>query len=92
MNYLDGRFCNHLPGQIIGIAFAVDHLFNTRIDDHLCADDTGHGGAVEGRSVNVCAVLGSLDDGVLFGVQSATEFVPFARMCGWMTKIGEMIK
>src|SRR5512133_4038924 len=93
MNHIDGGLGDHLAGQIIGIALAVDHGGYSGVDDHFCADDTGHRGAVQGGAVNVGAVLGGLDDGVLLGVQAAAELValpgrdiePLAQAAGRIT-------
>ncbi len=76
MNYLDVRLGDHFACQFIGISFTVDHSGNAGVDEHLCADDAGHCGAVQGGAIDIGAMLGGLNDGVLLGVQATAELVP----------------
>jgi hypothetical protein len=78
LNYIQGRLGDHFPGQFIGVPFTVDYPGYTGIDDHFSADDARHGGAVQCGTIDICAVLGGLDNGILFSVQTTAEFVAFA--------------
>jgi hypothetical protein len=72
MNRADAALGDHLPSQIVGVPLTVDDGADARIYDHLGADYTRHGRTVKGGTVDIGAVTRSLDDGVLFGVQSTT--------------------
>jgi len=78
MNHRDAGFTDHFTSQFIGITLGIDDGGDAGIDQHLGADDTGHIGAVQCRTIDVDAVPGGLDDGILLGMQTATEFMAFA--------------
>src|SRR5699024_5060384 len=69
----------HLAGELVRVALAVDHAGNAGIDDHLRADDAGLVRAVERGVLNGHAQLRRLDDGVLLGVDGVAKLVPRAR-------------
>jgi len=74
-----GGFSCHFPRQFIGITFSIYNPVDAGIDDHLGADYTGHCGAIEGGAIDIDAVTGGLDNGILLGVQAAAEFVALSR-------------
>ena len=55
------------------------NCLDVAVDQHLRADQTGLGRAVDLRAFQTDAVGGGLDDYVLLGVQPPAEFVPLAR-------------
>ena len=71
----DTGFFEHPASQGVGIAFFVNDPLDPSINDHLGADGTGMVGAVKRGSADRHAMIGRLDDRVLFGVQAPAEFM-----------------
>ena len=69
------RLLEHLIGKLVRIAFFKVDSDNISINDHLGANDTWPRGAIEVGTLNWYAVAGRLDNNILFGVQTAAEFV-----------------
>ncbi len=80
LGYLDTRFLQHLRCQGIGIAVLENDVLHAGVDDHLRADAAGLIGTIEGRTVNIRPMLGSLDDCILLGMKTTADFVSFP---GW---------
>jgi hypothetical protein len=76
--YFNSRFIQHFRRKIVGIAVLENDLLHAGVNNHLGADAAGLVGAVKGGAVDVGAVLGGLDDGVLLGVQSSAYLMPFS--------------
>ena len=55
-------FGEHLAAKLIGIRVCVHDFLNAGVDEHLRAHHARLSGDVDGRSVDVDAVFGSLDD------------------------------
>ena len=64
--------------SIVWIALVVHHTGDLGVDQHLGAQDAGLVCAVEGGSFYAHTVKGSLDYGVLLGVNGPTELVASA--------------
>jgi len=64
--------------QDIRIPILIDHLLNSCINDHLRANNTRMVRAVKGRSPDLDAMVGSLDNRILLGMKTAAELVPFS--------------
>ena len=71
-------FFQHLCRQGIGIAFQIVDSFNTGIDEHLGADDTGEIGTIQNGATNTDAMICSLNNSVLFGMKAAAKLMPLA--------------
>lgn len=76
---LHTSFLTQFQGKIVGVAFLVDYLFDTAVDDHFGADGTGLVRNVNGCVVNRNAEFGSLNYGILFGVHGVTHFLSGPR-------------
>lgn len=67
--------CQHLLCQPVRIRMGIDDALNPGIDEDLGADNTGLMRAVQRRAFGGHAVYSRLDDGILFGVDTAAKFV-----------------
>jgi hypothetical protein len=80
------KFCNinsglieHRHGEFVRVAFLIDDSVNSSIDDHLGADDAGVVRTIEGRPTDPNAMIGGLNDGILFRMEATAEFMAFSR-------------
>src|SRR5215208_3012700 len=71
LHNLQAPFGSELHGKRIRIATDVADLFDAGVHDHLYAEQAWLMGAVEDRVAHRDAVVGSLDDGILLGMQRA---------------------
>jgi len=72
---LNLHFLDYLPGEVVGIALNIDHPFDSRIDDHLGAQDTGKVRGVKSGPFDAHPEGRRLDDGILLPVDAPTELV-----------------
>src|SRR4030043_254813 len=77
--YFDSGLFQHLLCQLIRITFFKDNFFDTCVDDHFRADDTGMKGGVEGGPLNLYSVVGGLNNSILFCMESPAEFNSLPR-------------
>jgi len=64
-------FFQHGQGQPVGITTLVDHPFNPGVGHHFGTEYAGLVRDVKGASGNGNTMYSGLQDGVLFGVQTA---------------------
>ena len=74
----DARITQNLHSELVGIALLVYDAHDAGVDNHLGTDDAGLVAAVQRGSLDGDTHLGSLDDGVLFGVDGIAQFMPGA--------------
>src|SRR5215217_5591574 len=67
----EAAFGGELHREGVGVAARVVDLLDARVHDHLYTHQARLVGAVDGSARDLHAVVGGLDDGVLFGVKRA---------------------
>ena len=77
----------HLQGKGVVVSLFKVHLFNPGVNDHLGADGTGLGGAVQRGTGNWYPVEGSLDDHILFSMNTPAKLMFFPG--GYITLIAQ---
>ena len=91
---LDARLPQKLHRELVGVRILVNDLDYARVDEHLGAHHTGLRGHVNRSALDIDAVLGRLDDGVLLGMQTAANLVALpagnAELLAQATRLGAM--
>jgi len=65
--------------QRIRVALLIDDLFDTCVDEHFKADTAGQGGAEQDTAINANAMKGSLNNDILFGMETSAQLMPLSR-------------
>lgn len=75
----DARFFEELHGKFVGIRVLVNNLFDARIDEHFGAHDARLRVYVDRRTFDVDTIARSLQERILFGVESTANLVALPR-------------
>ncbi len=77
--HFDSRFLEEVDKRAVVVFAETDETLDFGIRQHLGAQDAGSMRAVNGAALDADAVQGCLYDGILLGMDSAADFVPFPR-------------
>ncbi len=75
---INSRLIEHGRGEFVRVAHFINDSVNPSIDDHLGADDARVVRTIEGGPTDPDAVIGGLDDRILFRVEATAEFMAFS--------------
>lgn len=71
----EARLLDKLYGKLVLVVFHIDDLGDPRVDNHLGTDTAWLSCAVELPSFDTHSMICSLDDGILFSMESPAQFV-----------------
>jgi len=73
------RFRQQRGGKGIRISFFIININDPGINQHLSADGTGQVRAVQDGAFHADTIQGGLNNGILFSMKAAAQFMPFSR-------------